>query len=103
MSKIDPTSRQAILPIGRGYEGVAADAVNVWVVNRYDGTVTRIDPQAGKEHVAATVTSTGAVIELQPAQEGSSRKGADVSGDELDWRELLWLMPVILGAETSLH
>jgi streptogramin lyase len=57
ISKIDASTLrpEAILPIGLGYLGVAADASSVWVTNRNDGTLTRIDPRPGHERVVATV------------------------------------------------
>jgi hypothetical protein len=61
VSKIDAASLkpESILPIGLGYLGVAGDESNVWVTNRNDGTVTRIDPRPGHERVAATIKLGG--------------------------------------------
>ena len=46
--------------------------------------------------------SVGEVIELYPTRERAEAVLAEVLGDEPDWREILWVMPVILGAEPSL-
>ena len=54
VARIDPGASSIVtIPVGDGPEAVAVGAGAVWVANRLDGTVSRIDPEANE--VVATI------------------------------------------------
>jgi streptogramin lyase len=59
LQSIAPT---AAFPVGHGPTGVADGEGAVWVASSRDGTVTRVDPSAGRTRTIALGPSTGGVV-----------------------------------------
>jgi YVTN family beta-propeller protein len=54
LARIDPSADSYVtIPVGDGPEDVAVGARSVWVANRLDGTVSRVDSQTNE--VVATI------------------------------------------------
>ena len=49
VGRVDPSASSYVtIPVGDGPEAVVVGADAVWVANRLDGTVSRIDPQTNE-------------------------------------------------------
>jgi YVTN family beta-propeller protein len=50
VSRISPQTNTVVdtIPVGNGPSGVAVGDGSVWVTNRFDGTISRIDPDGGE-------------------------------------------------------
>ncbi len=83
------------IPLGNGPEDVAVGEGAVWVTNRFDGTISRIDPSTGEvvETIAVGLDPRGIAIGFDSVWVGAGRvehgradRPCDERGDAADPR-----------------
>jgi YVTN family beta-propeller protein len=77
--RVDPASRQVVarIAVGSGPRFLAVGEGGVWVLNQFDGTVSRVDPRTNT--VTATITVSDAAVEGGDIAAGGGSVWARVS------------------------